>query len=750
MKKYLKYPISLIILVILSWIPLVGSYDYDAALTTALAAVILVPVLSPSKTEKTARGLGLTLLCPIAYWIVANAVMVLTALIRGELCSFSQGLEYQILLALPGIMLASLVWGWAGRVSRFRAIQILLYLLAIVLDFGLTFYALYNWPPLISFGQFYGFFAGSIYDESVDVFQALVFWRIGTAALCFCLFFAQTPKARALRRWSLPLMGILIAASCHYYLAQTGRITPIGREALSQTLWQTVGNDKFTVHFVPQSKSRHAMNEENYRIMNAFRRNYDELKAFYQTEPLEPFDVWIYPDVDMKGKFLGAKNTSFARIWKNEIHLVRTSPDSSIAKHEMAHLFAGSFGLKPLRLAGGYHIPAMGWVEGLAMAAEWPVQTYDLHTWSAAILARRDIYSNISAHDILYGFWGLPSRVAYTLAGSWVRWLIDNYGIEKVKKLSQGMPADFDEIIGLDFNGAFNAWKRDLQKYYQQKDAIQMVDLVYGASSIWSKHCARYNAAQTSAWYACLESESCSLDKSAPIISTCTEVCSEDAVPTLQDLDKLYYFYTVRGPADNSVPSVMKHVYQLDVVKDAVSRTTPFAGMHVNTDPGSLVNSSSAELRTLIFAMLAQMDSSSWPSAARVIWQERTADMMFHAGMNKVAAMMYGAILAQPLPNGIKRRLKIKKQAASTMESPVSQDVFKWFFTDENKTYIAENHKHTHIIAYLDFVAAMNEADYRRAHRAIARIFMAINRQDEASQLPDECRAELLRWFKYL
>lgn len=750
MKKYLKYLVSFIILVILSWLPLVGAYDYEAALCTALLAIILVPVLSPKNTQKTARGLAMTILCPIAYWIAANAVMILTALIRGELCCFSQGLEYQLFLAFPGVMLASLVWGWAGRVSRFAFVQIALYILAVALDFGLTFYALYNWPPLISFGQFYGFFAGSIYDESIDVFQALVLWRIGTASLCLCLFFAQTPKAKWLRQWGMPFLGILIAAGCHYYLAQAEIITPIGREALEQTLWQTVGNDKFTVHFVPKSKSRRALNEEKYRILNAFHRDYDDLKAFYQTEPAEPFDVWIYPNLELKGKFLGAKNTSFARIWKNEIHLLRSAPDSTIPKHEMAHLFAGSFGLKPLRLAGGYHIPAMGWVEGLAMAAEWPVQTYDLHTWSAAILERRDLYKDITPHDIIYGFWGLPSRVAYTLAGSWVRWLIENYGIEKVKKLSQGMPGDFDDIIGLDFNGAFNAWKRDLQKYYQRPDAVKMVDLVFGAASIWSKHCARYNAALNAAWYDCIENETCSLVNSAPSVTTCSDNCSDSDVPTLQDLDKLYYFYLARGPADDSVPHAVNHLYQFDSVKNAVSMALPFAQNHLKHDSNSLVNSSSAQLRTLMFSMLEQIDSASWPAAARVIWQERCADMMFHSGMNMPAAFMYEAILAQNLPNGMKRRILIKKQAASTMQTAVSKDVFKWFFTDENKTYIAENHKSDHVIAYLDFVNAMNEADYRRAHRALTRILTSIYRQNKASQLPDECRAELLRWFKYL
>ena len=126
-------------------------------------------------------------------------------------------------------------------------------------------------------------------------------------------------------------------------------------------------------------------------------------------------EIWHYPDAEMKGHYLGAKRTSFARLWKREIHVVEGSADSTLSRHEMAHLFAASFSTSHFGVAGGW-LPSLGWTEGLAMAAEWPIETYDLHAWAHGILHNEAVFGHIDPVTLMYGFWGLPSRVAYTVA----------------------------------------------------------------------------------------------------------------------------------------------------------------------------------------------------------------------------------------------------------------------------------------------------------------------------------------------
>ena len=728
MKKYLKYIITIIILFALGWVPLVGAYDYEAALCVALAGLVFIPIWAPRSPKQTMYSLSLSFVSAFAFWIAANLMMLAVAAIRGQICDIAQGFEYQVLIAFPGNLLAALVWGWISRFCRFRIVQCIVYILAICLDLGIAGFALYQWPPLVAFGQFFGYFAGSIYDESIDVTRALIFWRIGTVALCLCLWFAQTPSAKLVRKIVFPIVGIVIALGYHWVLAQSDLLIPIGREALKDTLWATVQSaDKpFTVHYVPKSKSRLSMAKEKARIFADFSKNYTELQAFFHAQPVAPIDIWIYPDRELKGKFMGAKNTSFARVWKNEIHLIASSPDSTLAKHEMAHLFAGAFGVPPFMVAGGGHIPAIGWIEGLAMAAEWPQNTFDLHTWSNAIFQNEATFGEIRPHGLLYGFWGMPSRVAYTLAGSWVRWLIDKYGIEKVKQLSRGMPGDFSDIIGVDFIDSFEQWKQDIHLHHHNEKAIQIAPMLFGSASIWNKKCARARASQEAQWYRCLKDEFCAISQTSPWVEACTGDCKIDENwSTFGDLEKLWQFYMMRGPLDT---------------------------VRIKTLGNSLEHASAYTLRAVIYRLYSQIPEDKHTAASRIIWRERFADMAWQAGNDTIAYWMYLAMSMQPMPDTMHRRISIKKQAAQYPETQVSKGLKIWFFSpnEAERTRVLNDLNYAPIVNYLAYINAMSRSDFDGAEHAWSRFVLSLPNTKIESELPASCWHELIRWTKYM
>ena len=185
------------------------------------------------------------------------------------------------------------VWGWSTRQSRFKAVHILAYLAIIAADIVFTLAALWSWPPLVAFTQFLGYFAGSIYDEAIDVTRALVLYRIGTlfAVLCFCI--AQVRKPGWRRRFLMPVAAIAIAFGWHVGLSQLGFIPPMGRTELSRTLWQEVSNDagEWTVHFMPSSKSQAALKRETEMIRREYDANYQKLKAFFHNRTTGPIDI---------------------------------------------------------------------------------------------------------------------------------------------------------------------------------------------------------------------------------------------------------------------------------------------------------------------------------------------------------------------------------------------------------------------------------------------------------------------------
>ena len=756
---WIKIVVLVVVVFGLSWIPLVGAYDYESAWVTALLGVVFVPlfVSLPRESGRDGGWIVRGVFGVAIYWGVCNAIWVGMAWLRDTWCDPLRGFEYQVLIALMSNALSGFVWTWLGGVSRLRIVRVTGYVACVVLDVGFALYALYEWPPIVAFGQFFGYFAGSIYDESIDVMRGLVFFRASTLVLLATLILAQTAKASRVRRYVMPVLGLLLAFGVHVGLAHEGVLVPMGRDALRATLWATAESEDgmFRVHFVPRSRA--TMRAERARHLLELNRDVRALEAFFDARPVAPVDIWVYPNREMKGRFMGARNTSFARVWKHEVHLVESSPDSTLARHELAHLFAASFGNAPLGLAGGAHVPAPGWIEGLAMAAEWPVSTFDLHTWSAAILNHPERFGEITPVGLIYGFWGMPSRVAYTLAGSYVRWLVETYGIARVKSLSRVMPGSFEAIVGVDIHATFDAWRAHLRDEHSDARADRTVALAFGTSSIWTKRCARQRASEERGFYACLDDPGCDvarLDVGALSIGETCEGGADDMGVALARLERVWALYMAFGVALRAdAVEVFSWPWPESLrgtVGEGIRRARGEASGGAPRD-GVLDIGAARYRRDMLGALDGIMSVENSPQVRRV-WQERAADMYWHAKFGTVAWLMYSAVLSQPLVEVQARRVEIKRQAARHADHPVSREVLRYFSGDADFSIESASLRHpgAPVLAYLDFVDAMHRREFGRAERALARCVWGLPRANGATRLPARAWRELWRLAAYL
>ncbi len=709
MLTLIKLAAALFTTLLIQFIPLVGAYHYESALSIALIGIVFVPIIAPRRQENVDFHIGRLFAVSLLFWLLANGLAMGAAWIRNDLCDIKAGLIYQCLISLPALLLSTAVWSWATTLSRFSFIRVLAYFLFVAADFGFALYGLYHWPALVSFGHFFGYFAGSIYDEAIDITHALIFFRIGTCVLLLCFLIAQRQGFQLWKRIVWACIAILFAAGYHIGLAALEIIPPMGREALEKTLWRTVKaqDGAWIVHYMPQTRDSAERRFHEDRISAEYARDFARLERFFNTRPSAPIDIWLYPTYETKARFLAARHTSFARVWKHEIHLVEASPRVTTPRHEMAHLFAESFGNRPLGVAGAWGIPAMGWVEGLAMAAEWPYQSYDLHTWSAAILSHPQTFPQPSPLGMIYGFWSLPSRVAYTLAGSYVRWLIDTYGIENVKRLSRVSPGHFEDIIPASFHDTFEAWKRFLSQK-QDVGANERVELVFGSRSIWTKKCARYTAAQNQLFSRCLNDATCT--------DEVLQTCASDSDPSLPP-ERDWMLYLASG---------------------ALSDTT--------------IDNTAADFRKSICHKLDGLDVETFSPLERLIWDERRADMLWHAGFYLPAAFAYHALLSRPLPKSMQRRLEIKRQAAFHPTSSVSKDVRRWFTatSEETRMILYARNDDAPVMAWLELINALSDRRYARAIHATEQIWMHYGNSDPASALPPSALDDLIHIMSHI
>ena len=87
------------------------------------------------------------------------------------------------------------------------------------------------------------------------------------------------------------------------------------------------------------------------------------------------------------------------------------------------------------------------------------------------------------------GFWAQPSRKAYTMTGSFVKWLVDEYGIEKFKVLYR--TKDYDLAYGHEVETLIGKWEKFLNNLELDDRSLALARYKYKRKSIFGKVCAR-------------------------------------------------------------------------------------------------------------------------------------------------------------------------------------------------------------------------------------------------------------------
>lgn len=167
--------------------------------------------------------------------------------------------------------------------------------------------------------------------------------------------------------------------------------------------------------------------------------------------PAQPVHLYAWPDVRTKQRWTGAARVEMAKPWLGQAHLVLPELGATVLSHELAHVFAAGWSRSPLGIPLRYGVlPDALAIEGVAVAAEWPMRGgLTPHQWARA---SRQLGKGPPIEKLLTpsGFLTGNSDLAYTTAGSLVRWLRDTRGVAAVQELyatgdwqaAAGMPVD--------------------------------------------------------------------------------------------------------------------------------------------------------------------------------------------------------------------------------------------------------------------------------------------------------------------
>ncbi len=463
--------------------PLAALLGYESAAVTGAVAglVVLVSTLrrlppallsgaqSPARAFLALLPSHLALLLPPALLLILNAIRVPN-------CDLLLGVKFWLVIPVVSVIIGQTLGAAVSVLPRWRLPAALAVLGG---EVGALLWRLAWYPPITGHEWLIGYFSGSLYDEALSLPAALLWHRLLLLLVCTAvvLVLEASWRAQAGRSWrglAAVLAAVLVSAggiSSHH--AQLGI-------ALSRAV---------VIYYDPGSFS-----EERLALLGAEHElRYAHHVDFFGFDPVaergEKLGSFVYPDRVVQKRLMGSRSTLVARPWTGEMHIRWPGYGQSALGHELAHLFSAEFGAGPLRLParGGLGVD-IGLLEGIAEAADWPADELPPHQ-AAAALRQLDLAPDLRGLFTATGFWSEPSGRAYHLVGSFVRYLIETYGIEPFKQAYTH--SDFQAAYGRGVVDLITEWEGFIDALSVSDAEREMAAYRYRRSSIFEKVCAR-------------------------------------------------------------------------------------------------------------------------------------------------------------------------------------------------------------------------------------------------------------------
>lgn len=446
-------------------VPLFNVLGYEFCLVQAALLPLALGLFWLSENDAQ-RRISVTLLT----LIIPPAVMAVNMLFVRN-CAYLEGVGFYI-LAVGGGMLFTLSLALLIEVMPLRRKKSLFVLLYLALLLVPPLYRFYTTPQVYFFNHIFGFFSGSIYDDAIEIEPRYLLFRVETLAICTAMltgrFYTKLPRALA------RLLLLLSLSTAVFFWLQSESIgTASSRRAIMAAL---VPLDSSKMWYASPTLSE----KEREHLRQRITREMIDLQCLMELDSLPPIYIFIYPDRESKKRFTGLDKTEMARVWMNEIHITQQNVDA-ILRHELVHLFMKPFGDRWLGLS-----QSVGLLEGIAVALETPSFEWTLDELATNFLENRPEF-NIHSLFNPVGFWTELSSTSYTLAGSFVKYLLKMYGMAAFKQVYAD--ADFARVYGKSLDELICEWLEHLSKVVVPPQITPYYKQVFERKTIFQSEC---------------------------------------------------------------------------------------------------------------------------------------------------------------------------------------------------------------------------------------------------------------------
>ncbi len=483
--KYFSFFLILIIVfnILLLFLPLTNIFGYEFSALNSLLLSFLSGIYTIILLKKLEKGGGekskliRSLVFSLSAFLFFPVVISITHALFSIDCSLCDGVKFYLVLTIPSVLIGSSIGFFAKVIGkRFAVLKFLLFYVLILLIPLLEFY--FN-PQIFFYNPLFGFFPGTIYDEGLSVDFKLLVYRFLNIIFFYFLFNISYKiyfKLSKISNKTLLLLAFLISIFFVYLSPKFGYSTNLNR--MTSYLNKEIETPHFIIHY---------SDGINENLMKAIALHheyyYGQLAFFFRVRMNEKINSFVFKDSEQKKLLLGTENADIAKPWLHECFTVYDNYDATL-RHEIAHVISSKFGTGILKVAANIN-PSL--IEGVAVAADPFYAEYDIH-YMAALAYKNGFKINIKNLFGGYSFLTNASSLSYIYAGSFIKFLNDRYGIEKVKRLYSDI--NFDKI----YKKPVSELEAEYYKFIEAIPADNQSSAYYffGRQSIFSKVCPRY------------------------------------------------------------------------------------------------------------------------------------------------------------------------------------------------------------------------------------------------------------------
>jgi tetratricopeptide (TPR) repeat protein len=344
-------------------------------------------------------------------------------------------------------------------------------------------------PQFYTYNHVFGGVLGPIYDEQLAVRPGLFAFRGLTLLWALCAGLLGRRLRGSGPRWGVPVCALAIGA---VYLWSV----PLGINTSATALQDRLGGHTRTAHFDLYYDSTQVDAGAAADLAADHEAKYEWIRRRLGSDTTQTgprIQSYLYPNPDVKGRLTGARTTSVSPVWlaTPQVHLLRERVAQSLG-HELAHVVSRPHGLPGINASW-----APGLVEGWAVALEPPSfapSPDDLVRTAAQVDTATTLAAEAEAITTRlspWGFWTGRGAVSYATMGSFVEYLLDRYGPDRLKRVYGW--GHFASVYDQSLETLAREWAAHLRRGATvSRDAHDVVTRRFTRPSLFERDCPHY------------------------------------------------------------------------------------------------------------------------------------------------------------------------------------------------------------------------------------------------------------------